>query len=646
MRLNDFVQESSKPRPLYVCRKVVNTDDIISWAKSQGLTSMLEASELHVTICYSKTAMDWDMPKTAKTVTLLPISDFDEDHKPLRKIEMFGKEHNVLVLQIESQDLVDRWKQFIEHGASHDFPNYKSHITISYLAKELAEEIEFIEPYLGEIVFGPEIFKEIEQDFAGDAEEIDLTKPLDELLKKKSKTRDEVAEKYTEIVGENEVLIENIEWAGRVRVTVNPSLMQLENLCEVSDIRGVCAGNEVFIWDANQGTHLDIMHNLGISSDCYANRFYAWMPEYGETDDDWGDRESSWMNSQDNARIKIGGVVICVRRQVYSHLLGMRSFANMIKDRRTAMTEAVDPEKPKYFWIITDIPTTVHDEWKEHDERRLREMSSGVLTGVKGISATREIICQMLDSKGNTAIMMNGADVMQYNNIERVRYEDPDYLASNNMHALYRLWEKNPEKKYGKNGLMMNLYGYFSKMIAKKSPYLGHRVYEMINPVSDMFEAEPSTVNTADDVGQLIYDLMQKVVASTALYYRYRAEEIADVTLEMAKEGAREALLYTGRIYADEGEWLVKSSTFRIPPGSKMLVSMTTEARRAALDGDLSKIPPWNQYTVKNAKIVLEKISQYNFESHYDVRFIPREKFEQIRHVVQNRRRESRPPLA
>lgn len=45
--------------PLYVCRPVVNADQIIAWAKAQGFETALPAEDMHVTICFSKQPVDW-----------------------------------------------------------------------------------------------------------------------------------------------------------------------------------------------------------------------------------------------------------------------------------------------------------------------------------------------------------------------------------------------------------------------------------------------------------------------------------------------------------------------------------------------------------------------------------------------------------
>ncbi|CAN5268322.1 hypothetical protein BH10PSE13_BH10PSE13_23730 [soil metagenome] len=47
------------PRPLYVYRKLINAADLLDWAREKGFTSTLPADDLHVTVTYSKTPVNW-----------------------------------------------------------------------------------------------------------------------------------------------------------------------------------------------------------------------------------------------------------------------------------------------------------------------------------------------------------------------------------------------------------------------------------------------------------------------------------------------------------------------------------------------------------------------------------------------------------
>lgn len=144
--------EDAKPRTLYVRRDVLNADDIKAWAKEQGFEAI--ADDLHVTIAYSRTPIDW--MKTGDTWAsdgelVVPAGG-------PRAVELFGA---VVVVEFANGPLTWRNKQIIEAGASWDWIDYRPHITIAKAADNEALDIESITPYRGRIVLGPEIFEEV-----------------------------------------------------------------------------------------------------------------------------------------------------------------------------------------------------------------------------------------------------------------------------------------------------------------------------------------------------------------------------------------------------------------------------------------------------------------------------------------------------
>ncbi|MFC6487351.1 anti-CBASS protein Acb1 family protein [Nitratireductor sp. GCM10026969] len=149
------------PRTLYVRRNVRNAAEIIRWAKSQGFNTTLPADDLHVTIAFSRQPVDW-----------MEVGQSWSDEVRIatggpRMMEKFG-EANVLLFA--SSELSWRHEEMKRAGASWDHPEYQPHITISYA--EDAPDLADVEPYQGEIVLGPEIFEEVNEDWqAGVIEE-------------------------------------------------------------------------------------------------------------------------------------------------------------------------------------------------------------------------------------------------------------------------------------------------------------------------------------------------------------------------------------------------------------------------------------------------------------------------------------------
>ncbi len=156
-----LVANDAAPRTLYVSRRLVNTAEVIAWAKGQGFKSTLPAEDLHVTVTFSRAAVDWmkmgdNWSGDAKgSITIPPGGP--------RLVEPLG-DKGAVVLLFASSDLQWRHAAMIEAGASWDYPEYQPHLTLTYDAGDM--DLSKVEPYRGELVFGPERFEELDEDWA------------------------------------------------------------------------------------------------------------------------------------------------------------------------------------------------------------------------------------------------------------------------------------------------------------------------------------------------------------------------------------------------------------------------------------------------------------------------------------------------
>lgn len=154
--------EKGELRTLYVRRNVKNADEIVKWAKSQGLSTTLPADDMHVTIAFSKQKVDWsDMGDHFDEIRVPALNKFE--HGGFRKVERLGENGEVVVLRFDHQELQKRWKQLCDKGCSWDYDGYKPHITLSYNADGV--DVEKMTPFQGEIVLGPEIFEDVDSDW-------------------------------------------------------------------------------------------------------------------------------------------------------------------------------------------------------------------------------------------------------------------------------------------------------------------------------------------------------------------------------------------------------------------------------------------------------------------------------------------------
>lgn len=145
--------KDAAPRTLYVRRDVVNTADIERWAKDQGFTDIVP--DLHVTIAYSKTPVDWFSVGTSWSEKIEIAAGGP------RQMEALGPDGEYAALLITANELVWRHREIIEAGASWSWPDYQPHISI-----QVGGDVDLskVEAYQGRIVLGPEIFDELRED--------------------------------------------------------------------------------------------------------------------------------------------------------------------------------------------------------------------------------------------------------------------------------------------------------------------------------------------------------------------------------------------------------------------------------------------------------------------------------------------------
>ncbi|RDE07725.1 anti-CBASS protein Acb1 family protein [Pelagibacterium lacus] len=151
-RRQRIATRDAAPRTLYVRRDVINKAEIIRWAKSQGFTDIVP--DLHVTIAYSRTPVDWFKVGTswADKVEIAAGGP--------RQMAELGPTGDYKALLITANELVWRNKEIREAGASWDWSDYQPHISIA-VGGEMPDGVE---PYQGKIVLGAEIFEEVRED--------------------------------------------------------------------------------------------------------------------------------------------------------------------------------------------------------------------------------------------------------------------------------------------------------------------------------------------------------------------------------------------------------------------------------------------------------------------------------------------------
>lgn len=148
------------PRTLYVQRKLLNAAEFVAWAKAQGFETTVPANELHVTVAFSRSPVDW--------MAVEPSWDGDKGDLIVppggaRLVEPLG-DKGAVVLLFASSSLAYRHEAIKRAGASWDYPEYQPHVTITYAGTGV--DLSKVEPFRGALHFGPEIFEELNEDWA------------------------------------------------------------------------------------------------------------------------------------------------------------------------------------------------------------------------------------------------------------------------------------------------------------------------------------------------------------------------------------------------------------------------------------------------------------------------------------------------
>lgn len=147
------------PRSLYVRRQLLNVSEFVRWASDQGIKGIMSSDQLHVTVLYSKTPVDWlsmraDWAGDAKGRLTVPPGG-------PRVVEQLGE--SATVLSFWSDALKWRHMQMVEYGASSDYEDYVAHVTISHEPQDI--DLTKVKAFQGELRFGPEIFEEVDDNW-------------------------------------------------------------------------------------------------------------------------------------------------------------------------------------------------------------------------------------------------------------------------------------------------------------------------------------------------------------------------------------------------------------------------------------------------------------------------------------------------
>lgn len=143
-----MTKKSAPCRPLFVSRSLLNPDDVLEWAQSEGFQRPIRASALHVTVALSREPLPWrEIPACDGHLSV-----------PRGRRRLVRQFSGVAVLIFGCRKLRQRHAQFRRHGAKWEHPTYQPHV--AFAIDDGDRDLSLVRPYAGPLLFGPEAFKE------------------------------------------------------------------------------------------------------------------------------------------------------------------------------------------------------------------------------------------------------------------------------------------------------------------------------------------------------------------------------------------------------------------------------------------------------------------------------------------------------
>lgn len=296
-----------------------------------------------------------------------------------------------------------------------------------------------------------------------------------------------------------------------------------------------------------------------------------------------------------------------------------------------------------------DIPRTfrVVIELDYNDPARsLKKLANMKLEGIKGISDKNDIAFSWLGIARDAMLIMKGNEVVKLNKISRVLYKNPHYLLSNNMFGLKRIWNKSESNIIG---LMNNIFKYYFEALVKNNIVKKYDVQHTAVYQNLAYKAKkyPSKINGVKDFVKYFRKLLEiekkhQKEKDWTIYEIIRiAEDIENTSDSKLQKAVYDMAEIMESIYGDEGEWIIKDTTLKIPKESYLYILITRKEYEKYMK--MKKEDP-QQFKIATrmgfAGDMIEKyekihnaVKEYGLDKKYKVKFIDKQEWDRIKSI-------------
>ncbi|RLA38978.1 MAG: hypothetical protein DRR06_19870 [Gammaproteobacteria bacterium] len=239
----------------------------------------------------------------------------------------------------------------------------------------------------------------------------------------------------------------------------------------------------------------------------------------------------------------------------------MKSFEQFIVERSFGKKDI-----PKAFRVVFDIK-------KDGAVESLNKM---VISGIKGISDSGEIIYEFLGVGLDAMLVMNGQKLVDTNKLSRVMYNNPHYMLSKNLEASKRLFNRNDDKSNA--ATWHRLFEYIFKRFLKDDLVSSYdlQASTIVQSLSWTDAASNTKINTVKDAARMMKVATKQLIKKKTTWKNYDwLSFIIDLPDSKLQKYIYDGLLDMGKVYKVEGEWLIKNKKLVIPKGSILYILTT-----------------------------------------------------------------------
>jgi len=295
-------------------------------------------------------------------------------------------------------------------------------------------------------------------------------------------------------------------------------------------------------------------------------------------------------------------------------------------------------------WLIAQNIPQVFRVAIDFNEDVAQQLSQQILPGVSGISDSGTIAIQWFNVARDGMLMMPGAEVISQNDLIRVDYGNSDQMMRNNMAMMVRIFNQRKA-----SDVLQRLFNYcFIAAKRANTKELANFIYFMEytafwQHLSWEAEKQNIQVNSVDELANWAHQVAPEVAADKQGDW---GREMMTLPVDVWKELIRGSISEIGRIYQDEGEWIIEDQNLRIPTGSTlyiMLPSISEEhwqmwnnpeqqgmLRFLGVEDQINKIEQRKQW-----------ISQYGLDRIYRIRYVDDQSLSEAKSDYFKRRDES-----